>query len=215
MYFSLAHLLHTIFSTCSELQEMNQLRTMFQDKLLSLEQKYIQTRLNSISPHSQGTTMRSSFSERKSPLSSPKNTTHNRPGIPLSAASFNKANPYENKGSDRSVMDGMEDSMRMQQLYERVANTPLRNSTNNSVDLASNDVKPSANKVINNSVNGSFSQMSVPAQSPVNVSANNSVMTSSPLFEETRRLDRQYADAREAIRSLTSRLTRPLPMDSL
>lgn len=35
------------------------------------------------------------------------------------------------------------------------------------------------------------------------------------LNEETKRLDRHYEDARTAMRALTSRLTRPLPMDSL
>lgn len=34
------------------------------------------------------------------------------------------------------------------------------------------------------------------------------------IMEETLRLDRQYADARDAIRSLASRLTRPLPTDA-
>jgi hypothetical protein len=36
-----------------------------------------------------------------------------------------------------------------------------------------------------------------------------------PLNEETKRLDRQYEDARATMRALTSRLARPLPMDAL
>jgi hypothetical protein len=168
-----------------ERAELDRIRNLFQEKFLSLEQRYV--------PTTPGSSSGSFLSKAKSPA---KINSHKKPTGSI-------------QGLDTSRLHtSAEDAL--QRLYQRNDRLSFSQLTPSStVPVTSNaPIAPIAAGLVDESLDDK-------AEEEDRVSTSSSHHFHCPLNEETKRLDRHYEDARTAMRALTSRLTRPLPMDSL
>lgn len=216
---------------------MQRLRASFQEKMDHLEHHYIHSRLHAVPVFTQNNNNNNSNIHNNTPLHTSfhsNNQNHNETSMNHNNSSRLLAEQQLQKVAQLherlSHPQWHQPSPPMNTSHVHT-NGSANNSVARSVNSGSVPVPPPIHTNVPVQTNpivpvvpasplstASAASFSYPPRPTPHGGANNTSATStngllSPLLDDAKRLDRQYADAREAIRSLTSRLTRPLPMD--
>lgn len=182
-----------------EREELDRIRSLFQKKLLGLEQRYLHA------------TSATDGSARRSRTQAHNETSSHQTPPPLKESAGERIIHDADSQKQTSTDDAVH---HLQQRYDHLSHsqlTPTRDA--HSFGRCRGSAASTTSALVGDDLDDDDDE-----EQSVSIGTSHHHHhhhRRHPLNEEMKRLDRQYEDARAAMRALTSRLARPLPMDAL